>query len=105
MNTASHTWRPVLAAFTGTVLLLASAVVHSDVRRGESLHTNNCVSCHTSMVGGDGSGLYTRADRRVNSREQLVSQVRRCESTLGLRWFDDDVMSVVEYLNENYYKF
>jgi cytochrome c2 len=85
-------------------LLLSSPAV-SDVRRGEELHAKNCVSCHTSMVGGNGSALYTRTDRRINSLDQLIAQVNRCESSLELRWFEEDVMAVVEYLNRNYYKF
>jgi cytochrome c2 len=85
--------------------LLLSAPAVGDVKRGEELHAKNCVSCHTSMVGGNGSTLYTRADRRVNSLDQLITQVNFCETTLELRWFEEDVMAVVEYLNRNYYKF
>ncbi|MFN2349950.1 MAG: cytochrome c [Thioalkalivibrio sp.] len=85
--------------------LLFASPLHADPKRGESLHASNCVSCHVSMVGGNGSLLYTRADRTVGSRDQLIAQVNRCESTLGLRWFEEDVTAVVEYLNSNYYKF
>jgi cytochrome c2 len=97
--------KAMMLALSVTLGLLLSTPAAADVRHGQELHTNNCVTCHTSMVGGDGSGLYTRADRRVTSQNQLVTQVNRCESTLGLNWFEEDVMAVVEYLNRNYYKF
>lgn len=93
------------ALVLATAMGLLAAPVQADIKRGENLHGANCVSCHASMVGGNGSILYTRADRRVTSLNQLVTQVNRCEATLGLRWFEEDVMAVVEYLNRNYYKF
>ncbi len=94
-----------LTAVIAILALLFGASAQADVKRGQQLHAANCVSCHTSMVGGNGTALYTRANRMVGSRDQLITQVRRCESTLGLRWFDEDVMAVVEYLNSNFYRF
>ena len=90
----------------GTAALLSSApLMASDVKRGEELHTNNCMSCHARMTGGNGETLYTRSNRRVNSMAQLEAQVRRCESNLELKWFDEDIEAVVKYLNQNYYHF
>ncbi|AGA32506.1 hypothetical protein TVNIR_0816 [Thioalkalivibrio nitratireducens DSM 14787] len=77
----------------------------SDVGLGEKLHQENCVSCHVSMVGGDGSELYTRHTRGVESFDSLVTQVNRCNVNLGTGWFDDEVEAVAHYLNENYYQF
>ena len=77
----------------------------ADVQLGEKLHQDNCISCHVSMAGGDGSGLYTREDRRVNSFDSLVTQVNRCNVNLGVGWFDDEVEAVAAYLNANYYQF
>lgn len=89
-----------VAATLGT-----TAAVAADAAHGKKLHAANCISCHVNMTGGDGSVLYTRSDRRVNSLAQLEAQVRRCESNLELKWFDDDIADVVEYLNQTYYKF
>ena len=77
----------------------------ADVQRGQTLHDQNCQACHIGMTGGDGSVLYTRSQRRVHSLAALDAQVRRCESNLELKWFDEDVADVVEYLNHAYYKF
>jgi hypothetical protein len=41
----------------------------------------------------------------VKSRNGLTSQVRRCELSLGLKWFDEDVDNVAGYLNQQFYKF
>ena len=82
----------LVVAGTGT----ATAAV--DVNAGQELHAANCTSCHDS-------GVYTRQNRRVNSLDTLRKQVRRCERAQGLRWFDDQLESVVQYLNQTYYRF
>lgn len=95
---------PFVHTLTGIALLAAAgAATAADPERGGQLHAQNCVSCHRSIIGGDGSALYTREDRRVTSLAGLEIQVRRCENNLGLTWFDDQVADVVEYLNANYY--
>jgi mono/diheme cytochrome c family protein len=90
---------------TALALFAAAGAASADVERGARLHAENCVTCHRSLVGGDGSKLYTREDRRVTSLAGLEAQVRRCENNLGLTWFDDQVADVVEYLHANYYDF
>ncbi len=95
MRLLRHT--PLLLALIGLPALAA------EPDRGAELHQQNCVACHTNMAGGDGSGLYTRPNRRVSSWEGLQKQVRRCELNLELRWFDDDVLAVSDYLNRTYY--
>lgn len=85
--------------------LALSAGAQADPRRGEELHRANCVACHVNMTGGDGSVLYTRHNRRVQSLSGLEAQVRRCESNLELKWFDEDIEAVVGYLNDKYYHF
>ena len=57
-----------------------------------------CIKCH-------GSEVYTRTNRKVTSRDGLERQVRRCETALQLRWFDDDIADVAEYLNQQFYRF
>ena len=70
----------------------------ADAAKGKQLHDANCVRCHDS-------GVYTRADRRIQSLDALHKQVARCELTLELKWFDEDRANVVEYLNDAFYKF
>jgi len=92
--------RPVTASILLPTLALALAIPGIVLASpdAEALHEEHCVSCH-------GSEVYTREDRRVQSREALASQVRMCEQNLGLTWFDDDVDAVTRLLNQKYYQF
>lgn len=91
--------------FAVLALSLISTPSLADVAHGRELHQQHCVGCHINMTGGDGSLLYTRSDRRVHNLTGLEAQVRRCEANLELKWFDEDIEDVVEYLNQAYYKF
>ncbi|RMG31257.1 MAG: cytochrome c [Gammaproteobacteria bacterium] len=82
----------LLAALPG------SAVAAQATDTGRRLHDQYCFRCHDTSV-------YTRKHRRVHDRAGLKKQVRRCELSLGLRWFDDEIDSVVDYLDRHYYHF
>lgn len=86
-------------------ILLSQLSYAADVQRGRQLHNENCVSCHKNMLGGDGSGIYTREDRRIGSYEALRHQVKRCKNSMGASWPDDQIEDVITYLNETFYKF
>jgi hypothetical protein len=64
----------------------------------QSLYEQHCTSCH-------GTEVYTRTDRKVTSPLGLERQVQRCETALGLRWFDEDISEMTRFLNERYYHF
>lgn len=72
---------------------------------GEALHEQHCLACHERLTDGEPASLYTRDNRLVTSLDGLQAQVRRCEQNLELRWFDEDIDSVVQYLNQTYYHF
>ena len=82
----------------GIVLLAAASAAAADVQAGKKLHDQHCMQCHDSSV-------YTREDRRVNSLAGLTKQVRRCQLSQGLQWFDQDIQNVVQYLNQTHYHF
>ena len=77
----------------------------ADLDNGRTLHQGNCVACHASLTDGKPDTLYTRPNRLVTSLPGLHKQVRRCEQNLGLRWFDDEITDVAEYLNKGFYHF
>jgi hypothetical protein len=77
----------------------------ADMAAGKTLHGGNCISCHASSYGGDGTAIYTREYRKVNTSKGLVTQVRNCNTMLGLKWFEDEELNTAAYLNQNYYKF
>ena len=87
------------------IFVVSSATVSADVKNGKELHDSNCTSCHISMQGGDGSGIYLRENKRIESHPALIKQVKRCRDSLGVPWPEEHVADVVEYLNTSFYKF
>ena len=85
--------------------MLISLSVNADIKNGKELHDSNCTSCHISMQGGDGSGIYTREHKRIESYPALIKQVKRCRDSLGVPWPEEHVNDVVEYLNSTFYKY
>jgi hypothetical protein len=77
----------------------------ADLKAGKVLVEENCVSCHASSYGGDGSEIYTRPFHKVESSKGLVAQVRACNTNLNLQWFDEDEFNASAYLNKQYYQF
>jgi len=89
-------------------LLLNSVFSHSqaaDIKRGRILHNENCIQCHASMYGGDGTSIYVREDRRIDSMSALIKQVKRCKNSLGLPWPEDQTDDLIAYLNKTFYHF
>lgn len=85
----------------------AAAVQAADPAKGSELVVEaQCENCHDDRYGGgDGSQIYLRKDRRVNSLAQLATQVSVCNSQLNTGWFPEDEAHVAAYLNQRYYKF
>lgn len=93
------------------ILTLTAAVAsadpfaNGDPHAGKALTEKSCTACHVSMYGGDGSKIYTRPDRKVNSPEQLKSRIRACNNNSGAGWFPEEEAHVAAYLNATYYHF
>ncbi|MDO9466605.1 MAG: cytochrome c [Thiobacillus sp.] len=83
----------------------AAPFAKGDPKAGKTLHDKACVSCHVSMFGGDGSKIYSRADRKVQSAQQLAARISGCNANTGAGWFPEDEAHVAAYLNQQYYKF
>jgi cytochrome c553 len=84
---------------TALLAVLAAGTLHAaDADHGKSLQQENCMGCHDDSI-------YTLENRKVTSLGGLKQQVMRCDQALGLRWFDEDVADVTEYLNTTYYHF
>ena len=65
----------------------------------------HCDRCHSERVGGDGSRMYTRPERKVKNPRQLLTQVGVCSSQLNTGWFPEEEEHVAAFLNREYYKF
>ena len=96
-------WKTVLLVLTvaGALPLTAQA----DISVGKALYSKDCMSCHRSIAGGDGSSLFTRPDRHVTSFTGLEQQVKRCRANTGLSLSDSQLKDIEDYLNATYYKF
>ena len=94
------------------IFLSLSATAHAapfakgDVAAGEkSFEKHDCKSCHVRMQGGDGSAIFTRANRKIKTPSSLATQIQHCSNNLGLMLFEDEEENLAAYLNTKYYKF
>ena len=74
--------KSIYRRFAALTLLVASlpvfALLAGEAEDGGPLHDQFCLGCHVSSFGGDGSAIYLRSERRVNSIEGLMGQVAFC---------------------------
>ena len=85
----------------GLLLCLTSSLYAADDKhhKGKELHDNKCVSCHSDKV-------YTREDRMVKTMSALEHQVENCmKGAAKAEWSKPETTSVVDFLNDRYYKF
>lgn len=82
----------------------ANPFAAGDAGTGKRMVQQHCIACHAASFGGDGSGIYTREDRKVKTVKGLIGQIRNCNTNLGLKWFEDEELHVARYLNDTYYK-
>jgi mono/diheme cytochrome c family protein len=99
------TWT-ILGALIVAGSALAEPFPKADPQAGKKLFDDaKCMACHAQRFGGDGSSLFTRAERKVKSADALLKQVRACVTQLNVQWFPDEEEHVAAYLNQRYYKF
>lgn len=94
-----------LASAQLTTPVLAGPFATGDAAAGKALHAKKCAECHAARFGGDGSAIYTRADRRIKNAAGLAQQITVCNSMLGNELFPEDEANLGAYLNQTYYKF
>ncbi len=66
---------------------------------------NHCNRCHMSIMGGDGSAIFTRPNHRVTTPRQLVDQMYACSGNAGIVLNEQDEQDLGAYLNQTYYHF
>ena len=91
------------------VLLCAATIAQANpftegrAQTGKALFDKyKCNSCHAAMLGGDGSAIFTRADRKVNNASQLLDQIRVCSGNVGAKLTPQDEQHLGAYLNRYY---
>ena len=66
--------------------------------RGELLYENHCTVCHESIV-------HIRANRKAKSLADLRGWVARWSGELKLKWSNEEIDDVAEFLARRFYKF
>lgn len=61
-----------------------------------------CNRCHAAMLGGDGSAMFTRADRKVHNAGELIEQIGICSGNVGANLSPQDKQHLGAYLNRYY---
>jgi len=64
-----------------------------------------CSSCHEAKMGGDGSAIFTRPQRTVNSADNLIAQMERCSGAIGKQLTAQEKLDLAAHLNQTYYHF
>ena len=65
---------------------------------GKALYEENCTRCHSTEV-------FTREDRSIKNYEGLKTRVKQCTGAAEVKWVDEEIKNVTDYLNKNFYKF
>lgn len=95
----------VLLALAGGAALADAPWDQVDAPRAKALHDKACISCHSRLYGGDGSGIYTRNDRLLSTRQGLLQRVAVCNAQAKAGWSRDQEAGVAAWLNRQYYHF
>ncbi len=106
---------PFVAVLLAAVLLMMPGIASSetqpapfqsgDAKAGKTMVDRDCVACHAQRFAGDPDQMYRRADRRIKTPPQLLSQVQACNVNLGKGYFPEEEEHVAAYLNLEFYKF
>jgi mono/diheme cytochrome c family protein len=87
--------------FTAALFLCIPVVVNAqapDIGRGRALYENHCQACHTP-------GVHSRINRLAITRAEVRELVDNWQSQQALRWHDQDIEDVVEFLDRTRYRF
>lgn len=90
--------KPFLLSMTMSVLLFCSMSALAGAERGRLLYENHCTSCHASTV-------HVRDHRKTKTPTELRAWIVRWSGELKLKWSEDELADVYQYLNNRYYKF
>ena len=90
---------PLLLITLGVSLSINVYANDAKHHQGKDLHAKKCTTCHSDSV-------YSRKDRMVKTMSALENQVNNCmKGAAKAEWTQPETASVVEFLNDRYYKF
>lgn len=94
------------AAFLFAAAAHADPFPKADPQAGKRYFNEaKCDACHASMMGGDGSRIFTRPDHRIKNAQALLKMVQACVNRTGASVFPEDIEDIAAYLNQRFYKF
>jgi mono/diheme cytochrome c family protein len=67
-------------------------------QRGELLYSTHCIACHNSQI-------HWRDKILAKDYQSLIAQVDRWQKLANLGWNNEDISSVVRYLNTLHYHY
>ncbi len=105
MPTIPRAALPVFVAALLATLPVVAAAAATDAKQAQALHADLCVACHVRNVGGDGTAIYTRKERKIANLAALRQRVAFCSVQTNAGLFPEDEAAIAAYLNETYYKF
>ena len=104
-------WALGSALVVGALLLCTGQARAAEIFKGADLALgqkliaeHQCVACHVSKVGGDGSAMY-KPQGKINTAGLLRGMVEMCNTTMNLGMFPEEVTAVAAVLNRDHYKF
>ncbi|SDZ88413.1 hypothetical protein SAMN05660964_00513 [Thiothrix caldifontis] len=84
-----------LLIFCGGLLLMQTALAEPDPVNGQKLFTHS--PCDTEQL--------TAPNPNITDIASLEKEVRQCDISRNINWYDDEIKDVVSYLNQTYHKF
>lgn len=92
-----------LILFCAATAATAAPFPEGDAQAGQRLfEKHQCNRCHVKIVGGDGSAIFTRPDRKIRNAAQLLEQIRTCSANIGVTLTPREEQNLGAYLNRFY---
>lgn len=93
-----------LILLTSASSVMANPFPKGNENTGKALFDKlNCNSCHSAMLGGDGSAIFTRPNHKVQSASDMIEQIKLCSGNVGANLTAQEEQHLAAYLNR-YYK-
>jgi len=81
----------------------ANPFPNGNAQTGQKLFEQyKCNRCHAALLGGDGSAIFTRAERKVHNAKELLEQIEVCSGNVGASLTPQDKQHLGAYLNRYY---
>jgi len=81
-----------------SLLTLSQTSFAANAEHGKKLYGDRCHGCHDTKI-------HTRPNRIIHTFDDLVGRVKFCDNASAANFSESDIMDVVEYLNQDFYKF